>query len=96
MDDEETNIDSSLCVIWQKDEDTNRLRECSSGIPKLIEYWAPFGLTRLVSYLDTKQNEGLRVKINATCHKNIGNSIRKRRTNPENLEKHLKIARIAT
>ena len=38
----------------------------------------------------------LRVKICATCQKNIGNSILKRRANPENLEKHHKVARIAT
>ena len=77
MDDEEKNLDSSLCVICQKDEDTDGLHECSSGIPKLIEYGALFGLKLLVSYLNAKQNEGSPVKIDANCQDNIGNTIRK-------------------
>ena len=45
------------------------------GISKLIEYGTLFGLTILVAYLDTKQNEGSYVKTHGTCQKNIGNSI---------------------
>ena len=48
-----------------------------------------------MSYLNTKQNEGSYVKIHATCQNNIKNSIRKRRANSENSEKH-KVAKIAT
>ena len=43
-----------------------------------------------------KTVRALRVKICATCQKNIGNSILKRRANSENLEKNHKVARIAT
>ena len=79
-----------------KGQNTDGLSECSSGIPKLIEYRTLFGLTLLASYLDTKQNEGSHVKIHAICQKNIGNSIRKTKANPENSEKHYKVAKIAT
>ena len=75
MDDEEKNLDSSLCVICQKDEDTYGWHECSSGIPKLIEYGVLFGLELLVSYLNAKQNERSHVKIDANCQENIGNTI---------------------
>ena len=43
------NISSSLCLIYQKDEDTDGLHEWSSGILKLIEYRTLFGLTLLLS-----------------------------------------------
>ena len=79
-----------------KGQNTDGLSECSSGIPKMIEYGTLFGLTLLASYLDTKQNEGSHVKIHAICQKNIGNSIRKTKANPENSEKHYKVAKIAT
>ena len=65
------NMDSSLCVIWQKYEDTDGLRKCSSRISKLMEYRALFGLTLLASYLDRKHNEESHIKIHATCPKNI-------------------------
>ena len=53
MVDDETNIDSFLCVISQEPEDTDGLRECSLRIPKSLEYGTLFGLTLSVSYLDT-------------------------------------------
>ena len=96
MDDGETNIDSSLCVIWQKDENTDGLRECSSGISKLIEYGTVFGLSILTTHLNSKQSEGSHVKIHVSCQKNIGNSIRKRKANPDNSEKSYKEAKLAT
>ena len=54
-DDDETNMRlRSLCVICQKDEDTDGLRECCSGILKLIEYGALFGLKLLLFKCKTK------------------------------------------
>ena len=63
---------SSQCLICQKDEDADGLRECCSGIPQLIECGALFAL-KLLLYLNTKENEGSNVKRHATCQKNIGN-----------------------
>ena len=96
MDDGETNIDSSLCVTCQKDENTDGLRECSSGISKLVEYGTFFGLSILTTHLNSKQSEGSHVKIHVSCQKNIGNSIRKRKANQDNSEKSYKAAKIAT
>ena len=96
MDDGEANIDSSLYVICRKDEKTDGLRECSSGISKVIEYGTLFGLSILTTHLNSKQSEGSHVKTHASCQKNIGNSIRKRKANPYNSEKSYKAAKIAT
>ena len=92
MDDEETNINSSLCLIFEKDEETDALQECSSGIPKLIEYGALFGLTLLISYLDTKQNEGLYIFKYMQLLRRILEILFEK----EEQEKHQKVARIAT
>ena len=85
-----------MCNLQNLDEDRDELGEFHSGIPKLIKYKAIFGLKLLVSSLDINQNEWSHVEIHATCRKNIGNSIRKRRANPENSRKRHKIARKAT
>ena len=69
MDDGEANIDSSLYVICQKDEKTDGLRECSSGISKLIEYGTLFCLSILTTHLNSKQSEGSHVKTHVSCQK---------------------------
>lgn len=80
--DEEEDIQRNLCAICQEEND-NELRECQSGIPTLIEYGRLFGLEKLKTYLITRQEENSSVKIHAQCQKNIGNSIRKRKANPD-------------
>ena len=62
---------------------TNDLRECQSGIPKLIEYGSLFGLELLKPYLTVQQEENSSVKIRVKCQKNVENSIRKRKANPD-------------
>ena len=80
--DNDESINSSLCVICQE-ENPDGLRDCQSGIPKLIEYANIFNFVSLTAHLISRQQEHCSVKIHINCQKNLGNSIRKRKANPE-------------
>ena len=79
---DEVDIKNTLCVICQEENDDG-LRECQSGIPKLIEYGRLFGLKILKSYLLAQQKENSSVKVHINCQKNVGNLIRKKKANPD-------------
>ena len=80
--DNDESINSSLCVICQE-ENPDGLRDCQSGIPKLIEYAKIFNFVSLTAHLIARQQENCSVKIHINCQKNLGNSIRKWKANPE-------------
>ena len=87
----EENAEQGICIICES-QTSEQLRDCVSGIPQLQKYARLLNNDRLKSDLKASN---LRVKVHPSCQKNIGNAIRKRKSEIKN-DKHSKVRKKET